>query len=79
MSFNMEVKDQNGNPQLSGKAGRERLKQPPYGDWFNKNYDSYPIDSATAGKLRAGLAGKHLMVFLGTWCGDSRREVPRFF
>jgi thiol-disulfide isomerase/thioredoxin len=77
-SVNLEIKDQNGNPQLSGKASRERLQQPPYGDWFNKNYDAYPIDSATARQLRAGLAGKHLIVFMGTWCGDSRREVPRF-
>lgn len=75
---NLEVKDHNGNPQLLGKATRERLRQAPYGDWFNKNYDAYPVDSAAAGQLRAGLAGKRLMVFMGTWCGDSRREVPRF-
>jgi thiol-disulfide isomerase/thioredoxin len=77
-SINLEVKDQKGNPQLSGKASRERLQQAPYGDWFNKNYDAYPIDSASVGQLRTGLAGKQLIVFLGTWCGDSRREVPRF-
>jgi len=75
---NMEVKDHNGNSQLLGKATREKLRQTPYGDWFNKNYDTYPVDSATLGQLRTSLTGKHLMVFLGTWCGDSRREVPRF-
>ena len=44
-----------------------------------KSYDAYHIDSTTAAKLRTGLAGKRMIVFLGTWCGDSRREVPRFF
>ena len=78
-TFNMEVKDQRGNPQLSGRASRQRLEQTPYGDWFVKNYDSYRVDSLTAGNLRAGLTGKRLVVFMGTWCGDSRREVPRFF
>jgi len=75
---NLEVKDRNGNPQLLGKTTRERLRQAPYGDWFNKNYDAYPIDSAIIGQLRTSLSGKHLTIFLGTWCGDSRREVPRF-
>jgi hypothetical protein len=74
-----EVTDLHGNPQLLGKVTLERLKQPPYGDWFNKNYDSYPVDSFTAGQLRTGLAGRRFIIFLGTWCGDSRREVPRFF
>ncbi|MDO6431250.1 thioredoxin family protein [Flavitalea sp. BT771] len=76
---NLEVNDAHGNPQLLGKTSRERLEQPPYRDWFMKSYDAYPIDSITAARLRAGLAGKHLIVFLGTWCGDSRREVPRLF
>jgi len=76
---NLEVNDQHGNPQLLGKTSRKRLEQPPYRDWFMKNYDAYQIDSIPAAKLRAGLAGKHMIVFLGTWCGDSRREVPRFF
>lgn len=76
---NLEVNDQHGNPQLLGKTSREKLEQPPYRDWFMKSYDTYSIDSITAAKLRTGLAGKRLIVFLGTWCGDSRREVPRFF
>jgi len=76
---NLEVTDQHGNPQLLGKTSRDRLEQPPYGEWFMKSYDAYHIDSTTAAKLRTGLAGKRMIVFLGTWCGDSRREVPRFF
>src|ERR1700748_2944690 len=75
----MEVQDTKGNLQLLGQASRKRLEQAPFGDWYNKNYDSYVVDSATAAKLRAGLAGKHLQIFMGTWCGDSRREVPRFY
>lgn len=79
VTYNIEVNDPHGAPQLLGKATRERMKQPPYGDWFNKNYDAYSIDSVMAGQLRTALAGRRFIVFLGTWCGDSRREVPRFF
>src|SRR4051812_11569881 len=71
--------DPHDNPHLLGRATRERLGQPPYGDWFNKNYDAYSIDSAATDQLRTTLKGRRFIVFMRTWCGDSRREVPRFF
>jgi hypothetical protein len=75
----MEITDSKGNTQLLGKASRKRLEQAPFGDWYNRNYAAYEVDSAAVTRLRAALAGKQLLVFMGTWCGDSRREVPRFF
>jgi hypothetical protein len=75
----MEITDSKGNVQLLGKASHKRLEQPPFGEWYNKNYASYAVDSAAAGRLQSGLAGKQLMVFMGTWCGDSRREIPRLY
>jgi len=75
----MEITDAKGNTQLLGKASRKRLEQAPFGDWYNKNYDSYVVDSAAVSRLRSGLAGKQVMIFMGTWCGDSRREVPHLF
>jgi len=78
-SVSMEITDTKGNTQLLGKACRKRLEQAPFGEWYNKNYDSYVVDSTTASRLRSELAGKQVMVFMGTWCGDSRREVPRFY
>jgi hypothetical protein len=53
------------------------LLQSPYKEWFNKNYDSYNVDSITANKLKPLLKQQHFDIYLGTWCGDSRREVPR--
>jgi hypothetical protein len=77
--YNREVRDEHGNPMLLGKCTRAGLAQPPYNSWFEKNYADYTVDSATADLLRAKLAGKQLRIFMGTWCGDSRREVPRIF
>ena len=28
--------------------------------------------------IRQANSGVRVLVFLGTWCGDSKREVPRF-
>lgn len=64
---------------LLGKCTRERLQQNPYGEWFNKNYQDYQVDTFTAKKLKEKLSGEKFIIFMGTWCGDSKREVPRMF
>src|SRR5687768_16056770 len=77
--YNLEVKDKHGNLLLLGKSTRERLQQAPYDSWFNSTYNDYLIDSATANQLKSMLKGKRFQIFMCTWCGDSRREVPRSY
>ena len=56
-----------------------RLKQEPHGTWFYKGYDSYqPDGNAMASLRKTGTDGITISVVMGTWCPDSRREVPRF-
>jgi len=74
---NQISKDSRGNDMLLGKCTRAVLLQSPFADWFKPNYDSYLVDSFTCNFIRPLLAGKSLTIFMGTWCGDSRREVPR--
>lgn len=78
-SVNHEEIDSHGNVMLLGKATKERLQQAPFGEWFNKNYADYKIDSSTADKLKPLTGDKHFLLFMGTWCGDSKREIPRVF
>ena len=72
-----KVKDAFGNEMLLGKCAVAALQQPPFADWYNRNYSSYTVDTATCNYIRPLLKDKKLTIFLGTWCGDSRREVPR--
>jgi hypothetical protein len=76
---NTEATDKRGNLILLGKSTRERLAQPPFNDWYNKNYAAYTIDSNTANQIKPLLKNKQFFLFMGTWCGDSRREVPRMY
>src|SRR5688500_7800061 len=76
---NMEATDKRGNLILLGNTTRERLTQPPFNDWYNKNYAGYTIDSNTANQIIPLLKNKEFLLFMGTWCGDSRREVPRMY
>jgi hypothetical protein len=71
--------DSRGNKNLLGQATKASLQKDPYNIWFNKNYADYTIDTLTAEKLKPNLSNKHFTIFMGTWCGDSRREVPRMF
>jgi len=75
--INQLSKDPQGNDMLLGKCTRSALLQAPFVNWFKPNYDSYVVDSATCNFVKPLLAGKSVMIFMGTWCGDSRREVPR--
>lgn len=76
-SINQLSKDSRGNDMLLGKCTRSALLQPSFADWFKPNYDSYTVDSFTCNFIRPLLAGKSITIFMGTWCGDSKREVPR--
>ena len=75
--LNQISKDSRGNDMLLGKCTRTALLQSPFTDWFKPNYDSYVVDSFTCNFIKPLLADKTMTIFMGTWCGDSRREVPR--
>ncbi len=75
--INQLAKDSRGHDMLVGKCTRAALLQSPFVDWYKPNYDSYLVDSFTCNFIRPLLAGKSITIFLGTWCGDSKREVPR--
>lgn len=62
---------------LLGHCTRSCLMQKPFIDWFNPNYSDYKVDSSLTGEIKKLMRKKNMTIFLGTWCGDSKREVPR--
>ncbi len=74
-----ETTDKYGNKMLLGRCTKKSLQQEPYARWFIKNYSDYKIDTQACEQLKRKLAGKNFEIFMGTWCGDSKREVPRMF
>ncbi len=78
-SSNSFYTDTRGNQQLLGTQDLAALKKAPYAEWYDKNYASYVIDSATASLLKPLVKDKHFEIYMGTWCGDSKREVPRMY
>ncbi len=75
--LNQKSVDNQSGEMLIGHCSRNCLLVSPYKEWYLKNYDDYKVDSITADIFRNQLKDKSIVIFMGTWCGDSRREVPR--
>ncbi len=69
----------NQKPMLVGKCTRAGLNKGSFREWFQKEYKDYKPDTATLALLKNQWKDIRITVVLGTWCGDSRREVPRLF
>jgi tetratricopeptide (TPR) repeat protein len=65
------------SPILVGRVGRADLETPPYSDWFDSQYSRYQPAAPVLESLRPRLAGVSVEAYFGTWCGDSRRQIPR--
>ncbi|PWG06169.1 thioredoxin family protein [Polaribacter aquimarinus] len=64
---------------LVGFADKESFNQAPYKTWFDEKYNTYKPDATTISLLKKKIKGFKIKGFMGTWCGDSKRETPRFY
>jgi thiol-disulfide isomerase/thioredoxin len=64
---------------LVGAIDKFALLETPYRSWYKKNYSSYSPDKSSLKALAKTHNGVRVKVFMGTWCHDSQREVPRLF
>lgn len=64
---------------LIGVANKESFQDPSFKGWFDSRYNEYTTDKETISKLSSVIKGYTIKGFIGTWCGDSKRELPRFY
>jgi len=64
---------------LLGYFDQDALLLEPHDKWYNNEFDKYEFDPDALMEL-AEMPKENLkiVIVLGTWCPDSRREVPRF-
>jgi hypothetical protein len=64
---------------LLGIISSGQMTREPYSTWYIKGFDDYVINSNAINQLlEINKDGISIKIILGTWCPDSRREVPRF-
>ncbi len=70
--------DDTNNKMLIGVSPRTVYKDSSFAEWFNFEYTNYDVDVDLLYANKDSFNNKLFKIVLGTWCGDSRREVPRF-
>ncbi|PQV47250.1 hypothetical protein CLV33_10732 [Jejuia pallidilutea] len=78
-NLNKEIALDGETPFLLGKIDKTGLTSINYKSWFNKNYNTYLPQKAIIEAIGTQLNTYNITLFMGTWCGDSKLEVPRFY
>ncbi|WP_273568759.1 thioredoxin family protein [Maribacter halichondriae] len=78
-TINQTKVDARGREMLLGKIDKIGLTEGAYALWFNNQHESYKADTELVKSIKSELAKHKITLFMATWCGDSKREVPRFF
>lgn len=63
---------------LVGTTDLTAMRVAPFSDWFDPGYAGFTPDPANIKTLKPLLEDVEILVFLGTWCEDSHREIPKF-
>lgn len=75
---NTEAEEQQSDV-LVGKIKKEELQQAPHAAWFDPMYQSYQPDAEALETIKNNINDYEIKVFMGTWCGDSKREIPKLY
>jgi len=66
-------------PMLIGYTTVEAFNDTSFSWWWNSAYNMYEVDSVDAEDLKINLEDVNIKIVMGTWCSDSRTEVPHFY
>lgn len=74
-----EVKASPQDDDYTGIINEEDLKSGILKIWFMPGYEAYNPDQIIVDKIDKNIDEYSIKVFMGTWCSDSRREIPKFY
>mgnify|MGYP003668457966 CR=1 FL=1 len=70
---------QSRNPNLIGPINKSDLLNHKFKVSFEPNYKNYTPDEKVLKKIKKNLKGVTIISFVGSWCHDSKRVIPRFY
>lgn len=74
----LTIDERSAKPMLIGICDRTAFVDTNFSWWFKSEYDNYEINLTSSDSIKSNLVDLAITIVLGTWCSDSRREVPRF-
>jgi thiol-disulfide isomerase/thioredoxin len=75
----ISIDSKSGKPMLVGLCDRSAFADTNFAWWFDSGYKFYNLDTTVFSNLENVNNSFEVTIVLGTWCSDSRREVPRFY
>jgi thiol-disulfide isomerase/thioredoxin len=75
----ISIDSKSGKPMLIGPCDRNAFADTNFAWWFNSGYKFYNPDTSSISNLKKIETDYEITIVMGTWCSDSRREVPRFY
>lgn len=66
---------------LIGLCNRQGLQSGSNAKWFNDEfgYYNYLMERSTLDSIKAIADSFQITIVMGTWCSDSREQIPRFY
>ena len=77
--FDYQRLTEDGRLVFKGECKFEDLLKEPTFDWMQKGMNEYTPDSASLLFLKKNLAQYDIVVMMGTWCGDTKDLLPKFY
>ena len=64
---------------LVGKIEHEDLQQAAFSGWYDPMYKSFKPNDKALKTIKDNINDYDILMFMGTWCADSQREVPKLY
>jgi len=71
--------DANGNKVLKGFITKQELATDTAFTWFAQNQQGYTPDQNALQLLKTNRDSVNILAFGGTWCGDTKYILPKFY
>ena len=72
-----------GDVNMIGPVDREGFTRAPYSNWFLSEHKDYQPSQDVIEKIKSNkissLNELEITVFMGTWCSDSKKQMPRLY
>lgn len=63
---------------LVGAIDPQDLREAPFSSWFEAGYESYSPSPEILATIDEHIHDYDIKLYMGTWCSDSQRDVPKF-
>src|SRR3972149_897849 len=71
------VDEETSKPMLIGLFDRNAFSGTSFSSWFDNEYGNYNVDTTAINLIVDDIHQINLTIVLGTWCSDSREQIPR--